>query len=77
MHILNKKSSDQIFFFLYFDCVLILIIKIKNNKIENEKKFINVKLYGGKLSVVIAPNKKGAKNITKNLLLNKAVKLIS
>ena len=59
------------------DCVFFLTIKIKNNKIENEKKFINVKLYGGKLSVVIAPNKKGAKNITKNLLLNKAVKLIS
>ena len=65
------------FFFLYLDCVFLLTIKIKNNKIENEKKFINVKLYGGKLSVVIAPNKKGAKNITKNLLLNKAVKLIS
>ena len=44
---------------------------------ENEKKFINVKLYGGKLSVVIAPNKKGAKNITKNLLSNNAVKSIS
>ena len=50
---------------------------MRNNKIENEKKFINVKLYGGKLSIVIAPSKKGAKNITKNLLLSKAVKLIS
>ena len=44
---------------------------------ENEKKFINVKLYGEKLSVVIAPNTNGAKNAIKNLLLNKTVKLIS
>ena len=44
---------------------------------ENEKKFINVKLYGEKPSVVIAPSKKGAKNKTKNLLLSKEVKLIS
>jgi len=50
---------------------------IINNKIENEKKFINVKLYGEKPSVVNAPSKKGAKNITKNLLLSKTVKLIS
>ena len=50
---------------------------MRNNKIENEKKFINVKLYGEKPSVVNAPSKKGAKNITKNLLLSKAVKLIS
>jgi len=34
-------------------------------------------LYGEKPSVVNAPSKKGAKNITKNLLLSKAVKLIS
>jgi len=54
---------------------LFLIIKIKNNKIENEKKFINVKLYGEKPSIVKAPSKKGAKNITKNLLLSKEVKL--
>ena len=65
------------FFFLNFDCVLFLTIKIKNNKIENEKKFINVKLYGEKPSVVNAPSKKGSKNITKNLLLSKTVKLIS
>ena len=44
---------------------------------ENEKKFINVKLYGEKPSVANAPSKKGAKNITKNLLLNKVIKLIS
>ena len=44
---------------------------------ENEKKFINVKLYGEKPSVVNAPSKKGAKNRTKNLLLSKEVKLIS
>ena len=52
-------------------------MEIKNNKIENEKKFINVKLYGEKPSVANAPSKKGAKNITKNLLLNKVIKLIS
>ena len=63
------------FFFLYLDCVFFLTTKIKNNKIENEKKFINVKLYGEKPSVVNAPSKKGAKNITKNLLLSKEVKL--
>ena len=38
---------------------------------ENEKKFINVKLNGGKPSIAIAPNKKGAKNNTKNLLFSK------
>ena len=63
------------FFFLYLDCVRFLIVKIKNNKIGNVKKFINVKLYGVKPSIVIAPSKKGAKNITKNLLLNKIFKL--
>jgi len=52
-------------------------MKIKNNKIENVKKFINVKLYGAKLSIVIAPSRKGAINITKNLLLSKAIKLKS
>ena len=77
MHILNKKSSDQIFFFLYLDCVLFLIIKIKNNKIENEKKFTNVKLYGEKPSIVKPPSKKGAKNTIKNLLLSKVVNLKS
>ena len=62
------------FFFLYFDCVRFLTIEIKNNKIENEKKFTNVRLYGEKPSIVIAPNKKGAKYITKNLLFNKVFK---
>ena len=42
--------------------------------LENVKKFINVKLYGGKLNIVIAPNKNGAKNKTKNLLSNKSIK---
>ena len=51
--------------------------EIKNNKIENEKKFINVKLYGEKPSTIIAPSKKGAKNTVKNLLLSKPVKLKS
>ena len=50
-------------------------MKIKNNKIENEKKFKKVKLYGEKPSTVMAPSKKGAKNITKNLLFNKIFKL--
>ena len=54
-----------------------LTSKIKNNKIENVKKFINVKLYGEKPSIVKAPSKKGSKNITKNLLLSKVVKLKS
>ena len=44
---------------------------------ENEKKFTNVKLYGEKPSVANAPSRKGIKNITKNLLLSKPVKLIS
>ena len=70
----NKKSSDWIFFFLYIDWVFFLIAKIKNNKKENVKKFINVKLYGGKLSIVVPPSKKGAKYITKNLLFNKVIK---
>ena len=54
-----------------------LTFEIKNNKIENVKKFINVKLYGAKPRIVIAPSKKGAKNITNNLLLSKAIKLKS
>ena len=53
------------------------MVRIKNNKIENVKKFINVKLYGEKPSIVAAPSKKGAKNITKNLLFNKSDKLKS
>ena len=57
------------------DCVLFLTSKIKNKKIENEKKFINVKLYGEKPSVVNAPSKKGAKYITNNLFSKKLVKL--
>ena len=65
------------FFFLYLDSVRFLIRKIKNNKSENVKKFINVKLYGAKPSIVIAPSRKGAINITKNLLLSKAIKLKS
>ena len=54
------------FFFLYLDCVRFLIIKIKNNKIGNVKKFINVKLYGVKPRIVTAPIKKGAKNTINN-----------
>ena len=72
----KQKKYLLYFFFLYLDCVLFLTSKIKNNKIENVKKFIIVKLYGAKPSTVTAPSKKGAKNITKNLLLSKAIKLI-
>ena len=36
---------------------------------------MNVKLYGAKPNTVIAPKKKGAKNITNSLLFNKVVKL--
>ena len=53
------------------------MIDIKNNKIEKVKKFIKVKLYGAKLSIVIVPSKKGAIYIIKNLLLGKAIKLKS
>ena len=51
------------------------MIDIKNNKIEKVKKFIKVKLYGENPKIVITPSKKGAKNITKNLLLKSVVKL--
>jgi len=37
---------------------------------------MNVKLYGAKPSIVIAPSIKGAKNITKNLLFSKVTKFI-
>ena len=65
------------FFFLYLDWVLFLIFRIKNNKIENVKKPINVKLYGAKQSIVIVPSKNGVKNKTNNLLFIKAIKLNS
>ena len=52
-------------------------MKIKNSNIENEKKLTNDKLKGEKLSTVKDPNKKGIKNITKNLLFNNLVKLKS
>ena len=42
---------------------------------ENVKKFINVKLYGEKLNIVIAPRRNGAKKIIKNLLFSKVIKL--
>ena len=58
------------------ECVFFLINKIKNNKNEKVKIFTNVKLYGAKLNIVIAPNKKGATNTTKNLLFSNLVKLI-
>ena len=63
------------FFFLYLDCVLFLTAKIKNSKIGNVKKLINVKLNGLKLNIVTAPAINGAKNITNNLLFSKVVKL--
>ena len=48
---------------------------MRKKKVENVKKFIIVKLYGEKPRVVIAPRKNGDKNITKNLLFNKVIKL--
>ncbi len=42
---------------------------------EKVKKFINVKLQGAKPIVVIAPSKKGTKNIANNLLFSKVIKL--
>ena len=48
---------------------------IKNNKIENVKKFTAVILYGAKPRIVVAPSKNGAKYITKNLLSSKVIKL--
>ena len=71
----KQKKYLLDFFFLYLDCVLFLSSKIKNSKIENVKKFIIVKLQGAKPSTVIAPSIKGTKNITKNLLLSKTIKL--
>ena len=49
---------------------------MKNRRIENVKKFTNVKLYGEKPNIVITPSMNGAKKITKNLLFNKVIKLI-
>jgi len=37
---------------------------------------MNVKLYGAKPSIVIAPSIKGPKKITKNLLFNKVPRFI-
>ena len=65
------------FFFSVIRLCFFLTTKIKNNKIENEKKFTNVKLYGEKPSIVKPPSKKGAKNTIKNLLLSKVVNLKS
>ena len=70
MRILNKKNIDQIFFFYILILFFFLTTKIKNNKIENEKKFKKEILNGGKLKIVIAPKKNGAKNITMNLFSN-------
>ena len=58
------------FFFIYVDFVLFLTTKIKNSKTEKVKKFTIDKLYGAKPNMVMAPIRKGAKNITKNLLLS-------
>jgi len=59
------------------DCVFFLTSRTKNNKIENVKKFIKVKLYGAKPSIVMPPSRKGAKNMATNLLFNKAINLKS
>ena len=63
----KQKKYRLDFFFIYFDWVFFFICKIKNNKKEKEKKFTNVKLYGAKPSIVIAPSKKGMKNMDKSL----------
>ncbi len=60
---------------MYFDSVLFFTKKINNKSVLNEKKFIIVKLYGGKLNTNTPPSKKGDKNITKNLLSNKRFNL--
>ena len=65
------------FLLIYVVFVFFLTFEIKNSKIENVKKFINVKLYGEKPRIVIPPSKKGAKNTTNNLLLNIPIKLRS
>ena len=56
------------------DCVFFLISKIKNIRIENVKKFKIDKLYGENPKIVTAPSINGARNITKNLLFNNAIK---
>ena len=65
------------FFLLYIDWVFSLTCKIINNKKEKEKKFMKVKLNGEKLRTVNHPNKKGARNIVKNLLLSNVPNSIS
>ena len=55
------------------ECVFSFIIKINDNIAEKTIKFINVKLYGGKLNTLIAPRKKGPKKTTKNLFFNKFI----
>ena len=50
---------------------------MKNNKPENDKKLIIVIFYGEKHNTVNAPNRKGAKKITKNLLFKIVFNLIS
>tara|TARA_B100000029_G_scaffold45297_1_gene41777 strand:- start:3900 stop:4061 length:162 start_codon:yes stop_codon:yes gene_type:complete len=53
---------------MYVDCVLFFTINTRNINSENEKKFKKVKLYGGKLNIVIEPKINGAKYKVKNLL---------
>ena len=71
MRSLDKKNIFYFFFFLNVDCVFFFTIKTKNKNSENEKKFINVILNGEKPNIRTLPKIKGAKNITKNLLLRK------
>ena len=56
------------------DCVFFLISKIKNIRIENVKKFKIDKLFGENPKIVAPPSINGAKNTTKNLLFNNAIK---
>ena len=75
MHNLNKKSNAQIFFFYNQYEFFFFIIEIKNSKIGNIIKLMNVKLQGAKPSTVIAPRKNGAMNTINILLSNKFLKL--
>ena len=65
------KKIFFIFFFPKRRLCFFFTIKTKNKNSENEKKFINVILNGEKPNIRTLPKIKGAKNITKNLLLRK------
>ena len=55
----------------------LVVFNLEKESESAEISVEKVKLNGVKPSIVIAPSKKGAINIDKNLLLNKVVKLKS